>query len=345
MNDIHKLEFGYLLNQVISKLQKPQSGSLSFVQNLIIPAVLFVLVVVLLILVRKILSIKNSLKEQSMILELTPPSFTEKKSYTTDQLFSIIHSLGTQRSFIDKLLGYKTRLSLEIVSTQNQGIRYLIRTSPKQVNTLKKNLLSYMPHLRVKTVNEYLPENTDILKKHFHKIIEFKLSKHFAFSLRRQSELDKHDPIAYLTGQMTKLAPSELISLQLVVSPAKSRGTKKIAKLISANGDVIKYLRTPTFLLKWLLYNSYRALKTKSLSEMEVVNSIDSKINQPLFETTIRLLMAFKEKSELLEREQGFKSSFSTYALPGYQSLVTKKYLPLQKVKQVYDSRKLANQG
>jgi len=272
--------------------------------------------------VRKLLSLRRSLKETSVLLELTPPAITEKSAYTTDQLFSIIHSIGSQMSFKDRLFGYQPRFSLEIVSTQNQGIRYLIRTSPKQVNTLRKSLLSYLPHLRVRTVDEYLPKN--VAAKYFYKMLEFKLSNHFAFSLKRQSELEMHDPIAYLTGQMTKLSPGELISLQLVVSPTKNKKTRKISKLISSNGDVVKYLRTPGF-LKWILYNSYRVLKTKSPSELEVVNSIDLKINQPLFETTIRILITSKENEDLSERVQGFKSSFSTFSSTGYQSLITKR--------------------
>ncbi|MBI2314969.1 type IV secretion system DNA-binding domain-containing protein [Candidatus Daviesbacteria bacterium] len=267
-------------------------------------------------------------------MELTPPSFTEKESYTTDQLFSIIHSLGNQRSIKDRFLGIQTIFSLEIVSTQNDGIRYLVRTSPKRVNTLRKSLLSYLPHLRVRTANEYLPKNADSYKKYIYKVIEFKLSKHFAFSLKRQSELSKHDPIAYITGQMTKLTPGELISLQLVLSPAKTSGTGKIAKLISCNGDTIKYLKTPGF-LKWILYNSYRVPSTKSPSQQEVIKSIDSKINQPLFNTSIRLLMVFKDKEDLLEREQGLKSSFSTFSFPEYQALTVKRFLNIDRIKKL----------
>ncbi len=335
MNDLHKLEFGYLLNQLISNFHKPQGSILATAQNLILPAIALALFIFLLLIIRKILAIKKLLSEPSMLLELTPPSFTEKQSYTTDQLFSIIHALGNQRSFKDKLLGNKPRFSLEIVSTQNQGIRYLIRTSPKQVNTLQKSLLSYLPHLRVKIVNEYLPENINTSNKSFFDIMELKLSKHFAFSLKKQNELGLHDPIAYLTGQMTKLTPGELIALQLVVSPAGNKGTKRISKLISSNGNVIKYLKTPGFFLKWLLYNSYLAPKTKSQTEMDIVNSIDSKINQPLFETTIRLLMTFKDKGDLSERRQGFKSSFTTFSSTGYQSIVTKRFLNIKKMRSI----------
>lgn len=168
MIDLHKLEFGYLVNQLVSSLYKPQGGSLTSFQYLIVPFISIVLFFLLLVILRKALTIRRSLKESSILLELTPPSFTEKMSYTTDQLFSIIHALGSQQSFKDKLIGKKSRFSLEIVSTQNQGIRYLVRVSPQQVNTLKKSLLSYLPNLRVKTVNEYLPENTNIVKSPFY---------------------------------------------------------------------------------------------------------------------------------------------------------------------------------
>ncbi|MDD2823161.1 MAG: type IV secretion system DNA-binding domain-containing protein [Candidatus Daviesbacteria bacterium] len=332
MVDLEKLRFDYLLNQFVSYFQNPKDGALPPVQNFIPILTLFLLSVFLLIIIRKILAFKKSLDEQSILLELTPPSFTEKQSYTTDQLFSIIHALGNQKSFKDRLLGNQPRFSLEIVSSKNEGIRYLVRTSPKQVNTLKKSLLAYLPHLRVKTVNEYLPGNTNTLSKNFYRIMEFKLSKHFAFSLKRQSELNKHDPIAYITGQMTKLAPGELISLQIVVSPTGNKGTKKISKLISANGDVVKHLKTPA-IFKWIFYNSHLAPKTKSPSEMEIISSIDSKINQPLFKTTIRILMAFKDNDDLVERMQGFKSSFSTFSSTGYQSLVAKRFLNINKVR------------
>lgn len=293
-------------------------------------AVLFVLVIV----ARKIFSIKKAMDEQSMLLELTPPSFTEQESYTTDQLFSVIHALGNQRSFKDRLLGLKPRFSLEIVSTQNQGIRYLVRTSPKQVNTLKRSLFSYLPHLIVKTANEYLPEDDENFKGHLYKILEFKLAKHFAFSLRKQSELEKHDPIAYITGMMTKLSPDELISLQVVLTPSKKNDTKKIQKLLSANGNVVKYLRTPGF-VKWLLFNNYSVPYTKSPSEQEAVRLIDTKINQQLFESTIRLLIVSKDKEDLTEREQGFKSSISTFSSNGYQSITTKRYLNVNRVRKL----------
>jgi len=79
------------------------------------------------------------LKGKQTLLEITPPSLTEKESYTTEQLFSLIQSLGKQRSLKDKLLGKKIYFSLEIVSTRTEGIRYFNQDYSRESEYLKKN--------------------------------------------------------------------------------------------------------------------------------------------------------------------------------------------------------------
>ena len=192
----------------------------------------------ILIIVKKILAFRKSFNEKSILLELTPPAMTEKTAYTTQQLFSVIHNLGKQRSFVDKMLGKKTLFACEIVSSQNQGIRYLLRTTPDLVNNLKRSLISYLPQVNVKTVNEYLPKT-----ENFHtKVIEFGLTKHFAYPLQRQDILIEHDPVAYITGMMTKLAPGELISLQIVLTPTDKKVTSFIKHKILRGEDVLGYI-------------------------------------------------------------------------------------------------------
>ena len=118
-----------------------------------------IFLIFLVLLIRLVVRIRKTLQEPSILLELTPPAITEKTAYTTKNFFSVIHTSGNQKSFLDKLLGKKTSFSFEIVSTQNQGIRYLIRTTPSQVNNIKHHILSYLPSVSVKSVNEYLPNN------------------------------------------------------------------------------------------------------------------------------------------------------------------------------------------
>jgi hypothetical protein len=162
------------------------------------------------------IALKRSLNEQSILLELTPPSSTEKTAYTTQQLFSVIHSLGKQKSLFDKLFGKKTVFACEIISTQNLGIKYLIRSAPEQTANLKRSLISYMPYVNVRIINEYLPKN---MEGYHTKVIEFELTKHFSYPLQKKDILIEHDPVAYITGMMTKLSPGELISLQIILTP------------------------------------------------------------------------------------------------------------------------------
>ncbi|MCL4415247.1 MAG: hypothetical protein M1365_00890 [Actinobacteria bacterium] len=177
-----------------------------------------------------------------MLLEITPPAFTEKTAYTTQQLFSVFHDLGYKTNFFNSLLGRKTIFSLEIVSNRTQGIRYIIRSSKEEADILRRDLLSYLPDVKVKEVEEYLPKDLTQAK-----VIEWKLKNHFAFPLKKQNTLSEHDPVAYITGAMTKLEPTELISFQIVLSPTLRHETNILSNKILHNEDVLGYINRPHF--------------------------------------------------------------------------------------------------
>src|SRR5690606_15576831 len=95
----------------------------------------------------------------------------------------------------------------------------------------------------VTVVKDYLPKRNDINKS---VITQFRLANHFAFPLKRQEELSEHDPIAYITGNMTKLSKDELVVFQLVASPVNKSAIpdiKRISHLIYANKDLISGLK------------------------------------------------------------------------------------------------------
>ncbi len=373
MLDFQQLEADYIigkLGNLLFNVKEYLAASLNFPSLLILLTLVLSLTFILLAL-RKTILIWKSSKDLSVLLELTPPHKTEQEAYTTEQFFSLIHALGKQRTFIDHLLGNKTRFSLEIVSTRKQGIRYLLKAAPKEVNSLRRSLLSYLPQMAVKSVGEYLPENTREFRNHHFRIVEFKLSKHFAYPLKKQDQLTKHDPIAYITGMMTKLEPSELISLQIIVSPVKPKEVKEISNIILYNGDILNHLNTlrvsiyfwlPVTLLKlgftaffilfsipfWIISNlatrgqtpfpslpftSQSIVRSRNTFEQEMVSSIHAKINQPLFEATIRLLVVVKKRKDIGERLRGLISSFATFSHDGLQSIVPKRSLNLDFVR------------
>ncbi len=147
--DLDKLQPTYIWNLFWSNLLHSFNGvSVNTQHSLFVSIPLLVLAVLFiptLLILRVILRNKKAVKEPSILLEITPPAITEKSAYTTQELFKTIHGLEFKRSFLDKLVGKKPTISCEIVSTQNQGIRYLIRVTPDQLNTLKRNLYSYLP--------------------------------------------------------------------------------------------------------------------------------------------------------------------------------------------------------
>lgn len=361
------LEAGYLIKQFTSYFQHSQEVS-PFISVLLSSTFLIgvVIFVCILFLTRWLYLFVSSLTEKSVVLELTPPAFTDKSAYTTSQLFSVIHGLGKHQRVWEIILGIKPKISFEISSSKEQGIRYLVRTTPNYANNFKRSLLSYMPQVRVKETGDYLSKETNTSRK---RILEFRLNCHFAYPLKKQDMLAEHDPVAYITGMMTKLSPEELISFQIVLSPFKTSEAHAIKQMVLRNENVLSYLDSiqvsatlkpiaglANVLFKaagklgrevqWALlelmrpntqplYSSqnynYQQLqiqqqikpaRTLTTFEQETVQSVKDKIDQPLFETTIRLMVKLKDNADEQERISGFISSLEAFAVPGYQSLV-----------------------
>src|SRR3989304_9256088 len=157
----------------------------------------------------------QQLKEKYILFELQPLKNTEQAAYTTEQLFTVIHGLAKQRSFIYRLFNVYKHFSFEIASTKEGGITYYARINQDDADLVKKTLLSYLPGLSVKETSDYVVS----LTKQYKRVTSFRLSRHFAYPLKHQEELDQHDPIAYLTGSMTKLSGGDMVAFQLVLSP------------------------------------------------------------------------------------------------------------------------------
>jgi hypothetical protein len=368
----HHLEAGYLFSQLSSYfshgINMPHIP-LVFTPSFLILTIVFIL---FLLLARYIYCLIKTFTEKSVVLELTPPAFSDKSSFTTEQLFSVIHGMGKERTKWDRLLGIKPRLSIDIYSTQNRGIKYIVRLNARFFHNFKRYMISYIPQVQVKEIDDYLP--TDFVKLNS-KVTEFKLSRHFAYPLKKHELLEEHDPVAYITGMMTQLSPEELISFQVVLSPTYTKETKLLKHMIHRNDNVLAYLDRmqihsyikPLALCVKLLFSIFkgignnaqwavtelaspttrssypnqsyqfqqmqavqdiRPIRTLTRFEQETIQSIEEKIDQPLFEASIRLLVMMKDRKDSVDRVNGFISSLGNYTVSGYQSIVKSKLLP-----------------
>lgn len=335
----------------------------NYYYSLIFPVVIFFVVVVALIflaywVIRFYLSWKET-KKPFIFFEVSPLKTTEQSSFTTTQLFTGIHGLLKQRSWIYRIFDIYKSYSFELVSTKEQGIRYILQAPAEDAQIIKKSLIAYLPGIKVKEINKYQMLSSDNL----HHVIELKLSNHFAYPIKKQDKLEEYDPIAYITATMTKLSENELVALQMVVSPINKGATREVSNIRSAflrNEDVMGLLRKnplfsiitpiiglilrilllPIGVLVWLstegreglmlpTFKNYRtSVQVNSYKDI-IDTQIKNKVDQQLFSVSIRLLTSAKNASTKNRIEKGFVAALSPFINAGYQSLKPERRLKL----------------
>lgn len=312
------------------------------------------LLIVLILAVLRALSYRRKLKQQSVLLEITPPAFQDKVPVATAQLFSVFHGLLKNRSFTDVLLRFTPSFSLEIVSSKDKGIRYLVRADTESVDIIRHNIQAYVTDAKVTEVEDYLHEAT-------HSSLQvFKQANHFAHPIDTTKTISEHDPVAYLTNAMSKLDDGELMSFQLIVTPAIISEASKIDHKIrrgywsgssidksfsgrSALRFVWVIIKFPLVLAWGMIYaflthdlhdsmKSTRNVNQASYippAEQELLDEMHTKLNQDLFYADLRLLILANSKQHLKERSRTFANSLATYATPNWQLLrPARNYLP-----------------
>lgn len=298
------------------------------------------------------------------LFEVSPPTSTEQSSFTTTQLFTSVHGLLRQRSWLLRLFDVTKSYSFEIASTKEKGIRYILRLSSEDAQIIKKNLIAYLPGIQVKDTNDYL-DNTSNLGH----VIDIGLTNHFAFPLKKQDNLAEYDPIAYITGTMTKLSEDEMVAVQMVVSPV-SRSTAhligRLRSLFLGKRDVLSELRGsniagsiflslvyialqillfPLGLAIWIItggregpiisINSLKAQLPDSTYRDIVETQIKQKIDQQLFTVSLRYLTISTSYQNRSRIEKGFVAALSPFTNAGYQNLRPKRYLKIHAINNI----------
>lgn len=188
----------------------------------------------------KLFFLYKSIIEETVFLEITPPSNADQSSYSTEQLFTTLHSLGSQIPFIQGYFGKKKYYSLELVSSKNEGIRFLLRTNNKDASVIEKNISSHLPGATIKKTKDYLTKTKEEFKK-YGKLVEFRLAKNFVLPLQKQIKLTDADPIAYFTNHMTKMMDGEVVAFQIILTPISHKTHRRETKVIhELNHQILK---------------------------------------------------------------------------------------------------------
>lgn len=228
-------------------------GPTALVVAVIISIILIILLIRLFIrhIIPFVLSRLTKPDNRKEFIQLSFPADTSKSAYATEQLYTLLHTIARQLSYYESIIHRKNEFSLELVSTKKEGIRYILAAHPKFIDIISRNLLSYLPGVKISKVSDYAASISStgqfINNTHF---IELKFSEHFSLPLTDQKVLSENDTISYVTGNMTDLSPDELIACQMVVSPVMSgvhrnvvSEIQKVQKRISNNESVTPTVR------------------------------------------------------------------------------------------------------
>ena len=274
-------------------------------------------------------------------MEITPPAFLDKELSSTSQLISAIHNL--------KL----SHLSLEITSTKQTGIRFLIRVTTAKSDVIKNLLHAYLPEARVEQSDDYL----EISDNNY--VYDFYQTNHFAYPLHNFETNPDFDPISYITGVMTQLVNNQRISYQLLIKPTALKEIPELQKRILRNEElstilvkksslrtakVLDLVSKSLFGITDLItdsihgpshYSNYKQMRSientalinsrvkpaRQLSnfETDLISSINNKISQPQYEVTIRVIFSNFSSSQIKQKIDNFESAIRIYSVSGYQ--------------------------
>lgn len=241
--------------QILPDVRRMVAAAHTDVFPIVAICVLFGLVIVLL----RLLRLRQLLLEPTTCIELTPYSGSDKHLDATKTMLAVLHGFADTRPIFDKLLQRSPVFSFEIVSTRTEGIRFIVRIPTKYVQAFEKHIASYASDVAIQQIEDYL---VGYQAAPYRMVQTFKQTGHYAYPLKMNQALQNNDPFAYLAGAMTNPNAQEMISVQLVVSPVKLRRASMLAGKVLHNEKLLHTLGKHRFVAVWrqLIYGINEAL-------------------------------------------------------------------------------------
>ncbi len=303
-------------------------------------------------------------------LELTFPADTTKSAFATEQLHILLRGMAKYFGNLDWLAARKKSYSYELVSTNDDGIRYILMVPIHEADIVRRNLVSFLPGLKIREIEDYMTgiaaEDTEV--------IELQLNGDFILPLKDHKTLEEHDLMAFLTGHMTKLSPEELVAFQIVSVPVFKRTHHRVkrrqrrvearialgketwsqikrqrsplgyalrllwypplwfldvmAKIIMGGGEIIVSMFSSDHELPGFLQENKDSRRSDDPYDKEMSESIKSKLDQQLYEVTIRILVSSPDNSSHYSSMNALVESFRPFRT-NYQSIGIRQHAPI----------------
>lgn len=287
--------------------------------------------------------------ESHTFMQLTFPADTSKSAYATEQLHILLRSLVGYGNIWERFAARKQPYSLEVVATKDEGIRYLIRVPTSESEQVHSMLLSFLPGLKVKMIDDYMDDIDGQVCS-----AELMLAGDYVLPLGVNKALNEHDPVAYLTGHMRNLQKGEIAAYQIVAVPVFDnthrillrrirRFRDRIARRIVVASELMnerdrirriflisvffplyilaKGLKFIGQIISTILHNDIPDEWKSTVSvqaplnpyEQELSASVKEKLDQSLFEVSLRVLVLSPDGNEAEHRLESLITSFGTF--------------------------------
>jgi hypothetical protein len=250
------------------------------------------------IVVLKVHHIRRQIRQDVLMLELTPPPSPHNTLQATEEFFKVLGHLVSMRSWRDLVSGRKATIGLEVVSTRNQGIRYLVRIPRYDALVFRQNLAALAPTVVAEEVADYITQLDDT-KQRITRLFDLKQTGPRNYALKHSHQATTNDPIAYVANAITRLEEDELIALQLVLSPASD----------------------------WSLHTDTGS-GGPSVVPADIAAATIHKSHQPQFQASVRVLIQTTDKERNDQRVRGIRSALTAYSYEDYQALQPRLDIP-----------------
>ncbi|HJP81607.1 MAG TPA: type IV secretion system DNA-binding domain-containing protein [Candidatus Saccharimonadales bacterium] len=277
--------------------------------------------------------------EPYIFLQLVFPSRAEVPVEVMEQLHLLLRSSVRYPGRLYHLIAPKRTYSLELVATRDEGIQYIIRIPKRERESVKRMITAFSPGMRIKDAEDYLtPDRTS------YGVRELRLSHDAVLPLARSQGVQNEDPISYVLGHMTELSLDERIALQIVVSPVFERTHpaalhhirtiqrnitqgEPVAHLLTGEirrrDIVLRCILAPLYvgLLGYkFLRHAYKGVRRRrtpvqmgGVYDQEMNRAIKEKLDQPLYEVSIRILAAGTDQRKIDTRLNALTGAFSLF--------------------------------
>lgn len=306
-------------------------------------------------------------KEASQtFLELTFPADTTKSAFATEQLHILLRGLVKYYGFWDKEAARKKPYSYELVGTNDEGIRFVLMVPVSEMDIVRRNLISFLPDLKVREIEDYAAtisdEHSDVVEMKLNADFILPLKDHkaleehdlMAFLSGHMTKLLPDELVAYQITSVPVYANTHhrVVRRRRQIEARLALGKEVISQIkrqrtpagyawrlvwyppiwfIGAMGRCVAFVGG--FIAAILLsIDEHPSDKEKRRSDNPYDNElgqiIKGKLDQQLYEVTIRILVSSSDQATHYSRMNALVESFRPFRST-YQSFGTRQHVPI----------------